>query len=112
MEFPTTLYRECLIAHMNAAGISVAELARRTGVSETKIYKLHQRKTIDTTVTDAVKMARFFGKNMEEFMGLAASNYSVSELMLLIGRLTPEQIVMLEAQINGILLWNERADKA
>lgn len=103
MELPNTLYRECLITHMKAAGISAAELSRQTGVPKSKIDKLCQRVTTDTLVTDAVKMAHYFGKTMEEFMGLAARKERIEGLMVLLSRLSPEQAKMLEAQILGLL---------
>ena len=103
MNLPPTLYRESLIAHMDAAGISAAELARQTGVAKTKIDKLRQRVTVDTTVTDAIKMAHHFGKTMEEFMGLAARADRIEGLMVLLRRLSPEQERMLAAQIQGLL---------
>lgn len=103
MKFPPTLFRESLIAKMDEAGITAAELSRRTGVSKTKIDKLRQRVTVETTVSDAIIMANFFGMTVEELMGLSARQAAVDQLMALIARLTPEQSRMLQAQIQGLL---------
>lgn len=54
-------FREKLIARMDETGISVAELARRSGVTYDTITKLKQRKGASTKAESAQALARALG---------------------------------------------------
>jgi len=47
-------------------GVTAAELARATGVPKTTIDKIVQKKSMRPNVDDAVKLARYLGKSVEE----------------------------------------------
>lgn len=62
-----TAFREALLRHMAVAGVGAAALARATAVSKPQIDKLCQRKSETTNVADAIRLAAYFGKSVEDF---------------------------------------------
>lgn len=62
-----TAFREALLRHMAETGVGAAALARATGVSKPQIDKLCQRKSETTNVADAIRLAGYFGKSVEDF---------------------------------------------
>lgn len=100
-------FREALIARVHAYGISVSELARKTGVSKSQLDKLMQRRVVSTNVDDAATLARFFGSTVEEFMGSAVPDANaiglISRIQELTAQLTEAEQDMLEAQLLGLL---------
>ena len=60
-------FREALLRHMAESGVGAAALARATGVSKPQIDKLCQRKSETTNVADAIRLAAYFGKSVEDF---------------------------------------------
>lgn len=100
-------FREALIARVHASGISVSELARKTGISKSQLDKLMQRRVITTNVDDATKLAKFFGETVEDFMRMgetpAEASTSLARLRVLASQLTQPEQDMLEAQIAGLL---------
>jgi len=103
IEITVTQFRDALNRHLDESGVSIAELARRTGVSKPLIDKLHQCRVNSTSVEAAVRIARFFNKDVEEFMGLAERKARMNEAAMLIGRLTPEQMEVVEILVQGLL---------
>lgn len=95
-------FRERLIQAMQDHGVSAAALAKGSGVSKDQIHKLVQRRVSSTNVNDAMQIARFFGMTLDEFMGEAQIDER-ARLAILLGRLTPDEREMLEAQIAGLL---------
>ncbi|PNW61799.1 UNVERIFIED_CONTAM: hypothetical protein BEN50_25730 [Euhalothece sp. KZN 001] len=100
-------FRESLIEHLERHQVSLAELARETGVSLPQLQKLSQRRTVAPNVHDAVRIARYFGKSVEAFCG-EEENAELESLLGLIARLTPEQREIVEAQIAGIFARRRR----
>lgn len=70
-EVERTAFREALIRHMDQARVGAARLSRETQVSKAQIDKLHQRKSETTNVADALRLAAFFGKRLEDFCAIS-----------------------------------------
>jgi plasmid maintenance system antidote protein VapI len=96
-------FREHLIAMMDASGTSAGELSRQTGVSKPLIDKLRQRKAITTNVNDAMRIAQYFGKTVEEFLGVGNRQAKIDRLTGLIAQLDEDQARSMEAQIAAVL---------
>jgi len=95
-------FREALIERMDLTRVTAAELARRTGVSKPLIDKLRQRKSEVTNVYDAILIARFFGQNVEDFMGVARKASKHQEILDILATLPPDTRDMLVLQIKAL----------
>lgn len=95
-------FREALIQHVRMNQTSLAQLARTTGVSKHLIDALHQRKTMAPNVHDAQRLAAFYGKTIEQFIGQTPSDTD-ERLKGLIVRLSAEEAEMLEVQLQTLL---------
>lgn len=105
------MFREAFIRHVRVYGVSLAEVARQTGVSKYLLNALHQRKTQAPNVHDAIRIAAFFGKTVEEFMRPeSGEKQGENRLRALAARLTEEERAVLEAQIE-VLLRRRRASR-
>jgi transcriptional regulator with XRE-family HTH domain len=93
-------FREALIRHIKVYDVSIAEVARGSGVSKYLLNALHQRKTTVPNVSDAIKVARFFGKTVEEFLDQPGRATDAERIMAKMARLSPEEREVLEAQID------------
>jgi transcriptional regulator with XRE-family HTH domain len=100
-------FRESLIAHIDTYRVNVAQMARDTGVSKELIHSLRQRKTVCPNVDDAMKLAGYFGKTVEEFVGTSRDD-QLKRLGALAARLSPEEQAFLEAQIATLLASKDR----
>ena len=60
-------FRESLDAAIKQTGLSVAEIARRSGITYDKLRNLRQAKSQSTNVDDAVRVAHAFGVSLEDF---------------------------------------------
>lgn len=94
-------FRESFLAHLDASGISVTDVAKGAGVSREALYKLKQRRVESTNAEDAVKVARFFGKSLEEFMG-RPPDPRIAEIMGLFCSLSQTEQGFLRAQIEAL----------
>ena len=83
-------FRVALVEALETSGISVAELARVTGVSDQQIHKIKQGKSRSTNVDDALTIANFFGKSLDEFLG-DPSVRKDAELISLLTQLEPSE---------------------
>lgn len=95
-------FRESLIAHMERHGIGASELARKTGVPKTTLDKLVQRRVSRTNYFDAMRLARYFGKTLEEFVDGKPDDDN-TKLKMLIESLYTDEKAIVEAQIEGIV---------
>lgn len=106
-------FREALIHHVAASGISVAELARRTGVAKSQLDKLMQRRVVTTNVIDATVLAHFFGKNVEDFLGIGSKEIEVNPVQVrirdLVSKLSPSEQELIVAQLEGIVARKQRS---
>jgi predicted XRE-type DNA-binding protein len=72
-------------------------------VSKSQFDKLRQRKTEATNVNDAIRLARFFGNTIEDFMGLTNRGAKQQEIIEKLGVLPPEVRDVLIVSINALV---------
>jgi len=95
-------FRESFIRHVRVYDVSLAQVARTTGVSKHLLDALNQRKTGVPNVADAMKIAAFFGKTVEAFVE-ETKDKGRDRLPMLIEQLTAEERAVFEAQIDVLL---------
>jgi len=61
-------FRIAFIEALEMTGLSVAEVARKSGVSKDQLNKLKQRDNAKTNVDDAKLVANAFGYTLDEFL--------------------------------------------
>ena len=83
-------FRDALIEGIASSGVSVAELARATGVSKDQIHKVKQGKSRSTNVDDALKIANYFGQSLDEFLE-DSSTQKDAEIASLLMQLEPTE---------------------
>ncbi len=86
----TKTFRDALIEMLEQTKMSVAELARVSGVSKDQLNKLRQRDTAKTNVEDARKIASAFGKTLDNFIGHPISKDDV-DLAKVLSQLEPSE---------------------
>lgn len=57
--------------HLEGYAGKITDIASATGVSKEALYSLKYGKTLNMNVNEAIKVARFFGETVEQFMGLS-----------------------------------------
>lgn len=72
-------FRENMIALMEANNIGATKLSQLTGVKKQVIDKLHQRRVSFVAAENAVKIAKYFDKAVEDM-----SRPSIDEIRLLV----------------------------
>ncbi|MCG3267758.1 helix-turn-helix transcriptional regulator [Yoonia sp. I 8.24] len=86
----TKTFRDALVEMLEQTKMSVAELARVSGVSKDQLNKLRQRETAKTNVEDARKIAAAFGKTLDNFIGHPISKEDV-DLAKTLSQLEPSE---------------------
>lgn len=95
-------FRRAFLRHLEEHQTSMTTLSRETGVSLDVLKKLKTRPTASTTVENALLIAAFYGKSVNDFVaGRDAS--ADTALQTLLQLLTPEERRLLEAQMLGLL---------
>lgn len=61
-------FRDALKKNMESHGLSLAEVAKRSGVSYEQLKKFMQRESATTNVDDAVKIAAAFETTVNSFL--------------------------------------------
>lgn len=82
-------FRESLIRHLDKTGIPLRRVAMESGVSYEQLKKLRQNAARSTNVEDAIRVAQFFDKTLDEFMTGAEASAPPSVVRLL-SQLSPE----------------------
>ncbi len=95
-------FRRALVWHMEQHKTKIADLVARTGVSRDVINKLRSRDGSSTTVENAMLIAAFYGKTVNDFV-LCRSSDSDRTLLNLLAMLTPEERRLMEAQLRGVV---------
>lgn len=101
-------FRDALLYHMEKEGTSITELVSATGVSRDVINKLRARPNSSTTVENAMLIAAYYGKTVNQFISLEETDANDAAASL-VSLLTPEERRLLEAQMRGLLA--ARAEK-
>lgn len=102
MNYDNRTFREELIREIDASGVTSREVAEATGVSKAIIDKLRQRRIESTSVEAAARLARYFGRSVEEMAGLSIGNPEIADIVRLFVRLTPDERELVRAQLKGI----------
>lgn len=95
-------FRSALMWHMDRYKTTTGDLVDSTGVSADVIKKLRAREASSTTVENAVLIAAFYGKSVNQFISLAEVTQE-DRLRTLFELLTPAEKQLLSAQIEGVL---------
>lgn len=95
-------FQQALAWHMLKHDTKIVDLVKNTGVSRDVLNKLLGRKTASTSVENAILIAAYYGKTVNQFMDCsditpADQAQNVFEL------LPPEDQRLLHAQMLGIL---------
>lgn len=95
-------FQQAFLWHMANHQTKIVDLVRGTGVSRDVINKLIKRDGSSTTVENAILIASFYGKTVNEFIQRQQAS-DIDRAATLFGLLTPEDRDLLSAQIRGIL---------
>lgn len=95
-------FRKALLWHMDHHDTGISDIVSATGVSRDVINKLKARENASTTVENAMLIAAYYGKTVNEFIALKDAT-AISRATALIEMLKPEERRLLEAQIRGLL---------
>lgn len=100
-------FRAALRWHMENTGTTIAELAKATGVSEDTLKKIRTRHNASTKTENAVRIAAFFGKDVNAFLR-CGNEVDDQELPALLDLLTEEERRFLLAQVRGLLAQRDK----
>jgi hypothetical protein len=98
-----TAFREALLRHMDAASIGATRLAAETGVSKQVIDKLVQRRADGVKVDDAIRLAKFFGKTVNQMVGAEITESDQARIAAIATMLTDDERGLVLAQLEGLL---------
>lgn len=95
-------FRSALLWHMERHETSITDLVDGSGVSRDVINKLRARADSSTTVENAVKIAAYYGKSVNQFLARREVTQE-DRLATLLELLPPEARQLLAAQVEGLL---------
>ena len=95
-------FRSALIWHMDQDDTKIVDLVRQTGVSRDVINKVLRRENSTTSVENAMLIAAFYGKSVNQFVARSEVRPS-DRLRNLLDLLRPEEQRLLEAQMRGLV---------
>lgn len=95
-------FRRALLWHMDRHETNIADLSEATGVSRDVIKKVRSREGATTTAENAMLIASFYGKTLNDFVAMRESD-EVSQTLALLELLDPEEQRIFRAQIRGVL---------
>ena len=95
-------FREAFLWHIAHHGTTFAEMVDSTGVSRDILNKLKARPDSSTNVETGLKIARYYGKTLEQFIRCEPSDRE-REFGRLYAELTPQERQLLLAQMRGIV---------
>lgn len=94
-------FRKALVWHMSKHDTKIADLVRATGISRDVINKLLSRENSSTAVENAVMLASYYGKTVEQF--IRCDETQVNPIAALSEMLTESEQEMLAAQVRGLI---------
>ena len=95
-------FSDAFIAHLKDSNERVTVIAKNAGVTKEALYSLKYSKTLNMGVDEAIRVAAYFGKTVEEFMGLAQPRLN-DALIRRIESLSPRERDLLQAAIDAFL---------
>lgn len=95
-------FRAALMDAISDRDISLKSVAEGAGVSYEQLKKLGQNKSKSTNVDDAIKIARYFGQTLDQFLEDDQATNRV-ELMRLYNQLTDQERAILLRSAKGVL---------
>lgn len=95
-------FRTALLWHMEHHKTTISELVAATGVSRDVINKLRTRAEATTSAENSILIAAYYGKSVNRFVSLKESSAS-DRMLAMMDLLTPEEQLILDAQIQGIV---------
>ncbi len=100
--FMAQTFRDAFLEHIDSKENTVASIARSAKVSKDMLDKFRQGRTQSINVDDAIKVANYFGKNVDEFVDQARARLD-DEFSRLASRLTPTERELLAQSIKAFL---------
>lgn len=97
----TKSFRSALLYHLDRTGLSIAEIARRSGVSKDQLTKVRQRENATTNVDAAAKVAAAFDLTLDEFLSGEGTSRQF-EIVSLYNQLSEREQEMLIAAAKGL----------
>lgn len=88
--------------HMDTYDTAIVDLVKATGVTRDVVNKLKGRSEASTSVENAILIASFYGKTVNQFIQLQEVS-AADRFHNLLELLPPEDQQTLEAQIHGLL---------
>lgn len=95
-------FRAALMDAISDRDISLKSVAEGAGVSYEQLKKLGQNKSKSTNVDDAIKIARYFGQTLDQFLEDDQATNRV-ELMRLYNQLTDQERAILLRSAKGVI---------
>lgn len=95
-------FRNALLWHMEQNNTTIADLVNETGVSRHVVNKLKARPNSSTDVENAILIAAYYGKTVNEFIAKKEAT-DLSRTSALLELLSPEEHRLLQLQIRGLL---------
>lgn len=92
---------------MERHGTRIVDLVNGTGVSRDVVNKILGRSSASTSVDSAILIAAFYGKSVNQFVSKQDVS-DIEKVTTLFELMQPEDLHMLEAQIQGILAQRAR----
>ena len=97
-----TAFQAAFTEAFEREGTRIVEIVKGSGVSRSKINKLFTEENRNVAVEDAIAIASFYGKSVEQFLSGQASDRR-DQLAALSELLTDEEADLLAAQIKGVV---------
>lgn len=100
-------FKQALEWHMKEHDTKIVDLVNGAGVTRDVVNKVLYRKPASTSVENAILIAAFYGKTVNQFVSLQPVS-SLERAKNLFELMQPEDLQLLEAQIQGILAQRAR----
>ncbi|WP_457650852.1 hypothetical protein [Profundibacter sp.] len=104
-------FRDAFIEHLDRTGAKVTDISTATGVNKDSLYALKRGTTMNMNVRDAILVAEFFDKTVEEFMGVERGALRDS-LIDQIAQLSDSERQIFEASLKAVLAARDRDGEA
>ena len=95
-------FRDAFLWHLDRHDGTLIDIARKSGVSRDTLNKLIARENSSTNVENAIAIARYFGKTLEQFIACDAVK-EPDRLPALTRLLSDEEKRLVEAMVRGVL---------